>query len=147
MRRPGQTHVPKGGPSTSGRDHTHLLPEEEISSKVRSLDHPNSENAISSACEAISMSGVDFNRIQQAHEVPANLYYIKNGRLEQLSTFVSAISDHYTVGRIVDGFVRPLYSENGKMVIVDNRDGSLHVINKEQAANLGINRAYIPNRH
>ena len=144
MRRPGQIHVPEGGPSTSGRDHTHLLPEEELSSKVRSLDYPNSDNATSSACEALSMSGVDINRINRAHGVPDKIYYRKNGRLEKLSTFVSAICHHYTLGRIVDGFIRPLYSENGKMVIVDNRDGSLRVINKEQAAKLGINRAYIP---
>ena len=141
---PGQVHVPEEGPSTSGYDHTNLLPEEELSSNGRSLRHEKYHNSLSRMSEAVEKSGINSNLINRAHKVPENLYCIKNGRLEKLITFVSALSLHFTIGRIDGGFLRPLYSETGNMVILDNRDGSLHQINNEQAAHLGINKPYIP---
>ena len=147
MRRPEQTHVPEGGPSTSGYDHTHLLPEEEQSFSERFHDPQSSHSNAINLSAVLDESGVETHHFGHTISHTNNLYAKKNGRLQKLTNFISALSGPFTAGRIERGFVRPLYSETGQMVVIDNRDNKVYEINEEQAAGLGINKHYNANKN
>ena len=128
MRTPEQTHVPPGGPSTSGRP---FSPER---------DH------------------VDYNPMPPSASLPPHiipgtsisqrLYYKKNDQylpIEQNSETV--IVENYTVGLLENNVCIPMYTENKKIAVIDNRTRTVLEVTEEQAASLGIGERLMPQKN
>ena len=75
-----------------------------------------------------------------AQIIPDNLFYIENDRFVPLQAYALARAFGCIYGRIENNIVRPIYNRDHKMVVVDEDDLSVHVIDKEHADNLGINK-------
>ena len=130
MRGPGQVYVPPGPPSTSGRSHT---TEAEEDSDERFLQH--------SVFKAPTDSGLHPDMRLHGRVVPDDLLFKENDRFVPLrSAFASANYGTFTIGKLENGYVLPIYNQNHKMVIIDDRDKSVIEISPEEADSLGINK-------
>ena len=120
MRGPGQVHVPLGGPSTSGRSEL----DEEL------LSEPELQND-----EATQLN------------LPSGLLYENNGHflpLEGISITVHV--REFIVGILIDNYIRPIYDENHKMVVIHEGTQRVLEITPEQAERFRINKP-MPNQH
>lgn len=95
--------------------------------------------------EGASSSGSYESKIPAAGKkpgvsIPDNLFYKDGDRFERLDAYSLARVPGCTYGRIVDGFVRPIYNDKHKMVIVDDEDFTVFEIDDEEANRRGINQ-------
>ena len=131
MRGPGQVHVPPGGPSTSGRS-----------------ESPEKEDRFEPGAFRVSSEPVHFNdRKYDDTILPRGLWYEKNGHYQLLDgVSITAIGARgFIIGIADGGYIRPIYNENHKMVVVYEEDKRVREITPEQAERLLINRP-IPDR-
>ena len=131
MRGPGQVHVPPDGPSTSGRS--------ELSEKEErfepDIDHRGS-------FRVLSEPEVHVDERFQSNLIPAGLWYEKNGRFRPLDgILVSAVIRRgMIIGFVEGGYLRPIYNENHKMVIIYENNKRVREITPQQAEQLRINQ-------
>ncbi|XP_033224015.1 uncharacterized protein LOC117177439 [Belonocnema kinseyi] len=119
----GQVHEPRGGPSTSRRSG-----ENESSYENRQCI-PQNEAEVQPK-----------TKLSGAQIVPDNIFYEKDGIFFPLDIFIAATKHHFTYGRVENGYVRPIYNKNRKMVIIDCIQKSVHEITAQEAEKMGINK-------
>ena len=130
---PGQVHVPEGGPSTSGRNERNEQ-DEYISEELQFRNFLQNNKF-----RVTADSGVPHEKKVRAHTIRNDLLYEKDGQFLPLQIFTSVSAEHYTFGRVENGYIRAIYNQNHKMVIIDDRNDSLHEMTPEEAAEVGIN--------
>lgn len=147
----GQVHNPREGPSTSRHsdetddtyEHRQFIPPSEARHHNQPDTRPEEiEDQIFGRGHFIppEEAGLHPDMRLPALEAPSNLLYEKNGNFYPLRVFASATLSHYTLGRIENGYVRPLYNQHRKMVIINDKDNTLHEITEKDADELGINK-------
>ena len=121
-------------PSTSGNDHSQHLPPTGIlrRSQYRSnLKHKS----------IIPGTGLRGDTNYRDVEFVPGLYYIKQNHLAPLTgDYAAANRAGFMIGRIVDGYVRPIYNKNHQIVIVRENDRQIFVVTQEQAEAFGVNK-------
>ena len=135
---PGQVHVPEGGPSTSGRnEHNEYNEHNERESEADQFNRILHNNKFA----ATSDSGLPPNRKLHAKQLQHNLLYEKDGQFLPLGVCTAAKFGHYMFGRIENGYIRAVYNQNHKMVIIDIEDESVYEMSPKEAEEVGINKA------
>ena len=84
------------------------------------------------------------NRRDRNHD--GRHYVEQNGQLVPLvrGRYASAIVRDTIIGKIIDGFVRPLYNANRKIVILEENGRYERVVSLQRAEKLGVNRPVPP---
>ena len=76
-----------------------------------------------------------FNRVD-------NLFYEKDGELVPLRTnqFISARTNDVVIGKIIDGYIRPMYNADHEIVMfVDNGQRRI-TVSRSKAKRMGVNK-------
>ena len=73
--------------------------------------------------------------------IPQTLYYKENGRLLSIPQNIETVRvGPYTLGILENNMCIPMYTRNGKNVVIDNRTRGFEEITEQQAASLGIGK-------
>ena len=128
MRRPNQTHIPPGPPSTSGRSNSPEAPS--------SSGRPSSPEEFSRSRRPGAPS-----HVIHADRLRHTLFYKENGEYLPLQRDTeTVVVDPYTLGILKNNICTPMYTENRKIAIIDNEKGVVVEIDQKMADNLGIGK-------
>ena len=128
--------MPPDGPSTSGRS--------ELSEEVERLEPDIPHRG---PCRTPSESVLHNDERFYDNIIPPGLWQEKNGRFQSLDGVVISVIAvcGLMIGIADDGYIRPIYNENHKMVVIREKDKIVREITPEQAERLHINQP-MPNR-
>ena len=117
--------------STSGRHHT----EDSVRAYGRVVPEARFTGPIPG-------SGLPEGKYQAVGKIGA-VYHKVNNHYELLSGNFSAVKrDHFVYGVVIDGYIRPIYNENGQQIVVSQNTKQQFVVTEEQAAQMGFHQHY-----
>ena len=81
-------------------------------------------------------------KYHSAGEIEGLYHKVQNNYVLLSKDFYLVIMNGFFYGTIINGYIRPIYNQNGQQVVVSQRTNRKYVISKDQAAVMGFNQHF-----